>query len=170
MQYNYIFVFFFHRLKYRKSMGKLPSDRSEWNKVVYVTSDLAKGYFNKFARDNFNEHIPISRDRLWMAYLRFYMPKTSCFRQPFSNIITKFIQHGLVRKWMMDYTTSSVKVNERGQSILKLEHIQGLFHICFGLYAMAFVVFLLEIFSAYFKSLQMHRMNQNKRDFSRPLQ
>lgn len=56
-------------------MGILPSNRSEWNQAVYVTSEIAKYYFNRFTRDNFIERIPLSKDRLWTAYINFYMQK-----------------------------------------------------------------------------------------------
>lgn len=143
-------------------MGILPSNRNEWNQAVYVTSEIAKYYFNRFTRDNFIERIPLSKDRLWTAYINFYMPKTSCLERPFSDIIRKLIKHGLVRKYIMDYTdTTGSRPSERDQQILTLEHIQGIFYICFGLYSVAFIIFLFEVLIGRFQCLEQQRRQKH---------
>lgn len=124
-------------------MGRTPSDKSEWDQAVYVSSDLAHGYSKLFYRDNFIERISFAS--LWTTYIHFFMSKSSCFRRPFNDIIRKLNKHGLVRKWMMDYTASGSKIHDRDQQILELKHIQGIFFMCSGLYFVAFVVFLFEL-------------------------
>lgn len=147
---------FLYRLKHRPHTGELPSNKSEWNRAVYVTGKETQSYYNKFA----TEHIPLSKDRLWTAYLHFFMPKTSCFRSPFNGILRKFVQHGLVQKWINDYAATGSKMNNRDQQILKLEHIQGIFYICFGIYFVAFVVFLMELLLVYIRRPEAYSVQQ----------
>lgn len=127
-------------------MGQLPASADEWHHSVYVTSEIAKAYFNRFVRDNFNERIPLSKHRLWLSYIHFFMPKSSCLEKPFSDLIIKLNKHGLIDKWIMDYTAiAGFKLIEREQQILTLDHIQGIFYMCFGLYFLAFIIFLFEM-------------------------
>lgn len=154
---NILYLLF--RLRHRENLDGLPTNKHDWYKAVFITSDVAKGYYNKMSMDSFIESIPLSKQKLWTAYLTIHMQKTSCFRKPFSDLITKFHQHGLVRKWVLDYTVTNYKLNDKRPQVLRLEHIQGIFYMCFGLYVVACLIFLCEV---YWQHFQMYRKRQNR--------
>lgn len=129
-------------------VGKLPFNSSEWNKAVYVTTDVAKGYYNQISKDHFINLIPLSKKKLWTAYISFFMQKPSCLEGSFSAAITKFRIHGFIKKWIKDDTARNLKLIDKSPLILKLEHIIGIFYMCSGLYFVAFITLLIEILLA----------------------
>lgn len=139
--------FVFRLMLFKGDMGKLPAFRSELTNAVYVTSDISMAYFNKLSRGRQNDLVPLSKEKLWTAYLTIFLHKQSCLTASFNPAIEKFTEHGFFTKWTKDYTVANGMRNIDAPQILMLHQIQGIFHLCAGLYILAIIVFLVEIIS-----------------------
>lgn len=144
-------------------LTRMPLTESEWYHAVYVTSDIAKGYYNKVSKGGFVERISISKEKLWTSYLSLYMSKTSCFNRPFNDIISIFIQHGFMQKWVLEYMVNHSTGKDNHSQILKLEHIEGIFYMCIGFYCVAFITFMCELWLGRFNRCKQPQLQLQQR-------
>lgn len=104
------------------------------------------------------ELIPLAKQRLWTAFLSIYLKKKSCFEPSFSAAIDRFAKHGLIVKWVRDFTATTYKKDDKIPQPLTLQQIQGIFLICMGFYIIAIIIFILEIVINYRKNHEAMRV------------
>lgn len=130
-------------------MGKLPTSKDAYINTVYTTNDYSIAYYNHISRGLLNDMVPVSNKKIFTLSTTAYSAKHSCLLRFANEYIEQLLAHGLVAKWSNDH--SSLKqgktTHERAPEVLTLNQILGIFYICMGLYAMAIVIFAMELFS-----------------------
>lgn len=130
-------------------MGKLPTSKSGYIKTVYTTSENILVYYNKISRGQLNEIVPVANEEIWIVMPTMYFQKYSGFVPTMNLYIDRFIANGIISKWENDYTDVKRERmrSERVPQIMTLEQVHGVFYLCCGLYAIATVVFMVEVLS-----------------------
>lgn len=130
-------------------MGQLPTSRVELDHAAYTTTQIMIDYYHNLGRGQLDKMIPIAEEHIPMTMLTIYLEEQSALREKIEVIIPRFIAHGMQTKWMRDYGIM-VEMHSKRDKIpqqLTLNQVLGVFIISGGLYILALIVFVTELFS-----------------------
>lgn len=116
---------------------------------VFVISDLTAAYYNTMLIRSRQNIILLSKDKITTVLLAFYLKKHSYLASRIDEYFMRLASNGLLTKWTNDYRDQKF-LNfraDKAPQILTLDHVCGIFIICFGLYVISAIVLLLEILS-----------------------
>lgn len=116
---------------------------------VFVISDITAAYYNTMLIRSRKNIIQLSKEKITTVLLAFYLKKHSYLASTIDEYFMRLASNGLLTKWTNDYRDQKF-MNcraDKAPQILTLDHVYGIFIICFGLYAISAIVLLLEILS-----------------------
>lgn len=145
-----VIVFFFRLRKYDESTSS-PFDHLKdiSFRGVIIIRDISALYHNTILNRDSNNFISISKEKISTTLLVFYLRKHSCLTAAFNKHLLKMISSGLIGRSVKEYRDMKYLYVRRDKApkVLLLDQVVGVFLLCFGLYAIALFVFLLEMVS-----------------------
>lgn len=117
----------------------------EINGVVLI-NDLAYRHFNLINASK--KRLAFTKDPLMMYTPVFYFHKQSVLRDIFNDELHNIREAGLTEYWIKQYVDDrKANLNQGTPTKLQIIHIIAVFKVCSTMYAISFIVFILEIIS-----------------------
>ncbi|XP_055295215.1 uncharacterized protein LOC129564986 [Sitodiplosis mosellana] len=117
----------------------------EINGVVLV-ADLACKYFNLL--NSPRKRLTFTKDSLFIYTPVVYFHKQSIMHNIFNEEILEIREAGLINFWTKKYVDNRRPNSNQGtRTKLQIDHVVAVLHICSTMYAISFVVFIMEVIS-----------------------
>lgn len=117
--------------------------RDEKYRGVYET---AKSYISYINWVRFREPtILMTKDTIQLAPIVIIIQKPSCLKKPFDQQILAFQSSGLIQDFEKYFTKNIKDIEDKEPKKLNIDQFIGLIEICAVLYALSFLIFLMEL-------------------------
>lgn len=124
-------------------------------KGVLFTNQISVDYFNQIQYPN--RHLGFTKNRLFSQNSVFYIQRNSIWRRAFDKKLEYFDEAGFIKQLVNSY------LNNRGiQSFhdnkpheLEMVNIFAAFEICFFVYVISLIVFILEVISNRYRFIKI---------------
>lgn len=120
---------------------------------VVFWSDMMLNNFN--LKNSPYRRLSFTKDYLFSSHLVFYFRKNSPLRDLFNKKLRILIESDLIQVWISSIVDKyKVKVKNRKQTTFHIKNIFGILQVCGVLYVISFIIFVLEMISARYLSIQ----------------
>lgn len=150
---NHIYFTIPHRVIYYDvnfctNVQNLPDNDTN---VVAFTSDLCLLSHN---HEHSNHRLASTKDRVFMYSPTFLFRKLSPLVAEFNKQLQSLQETGLIDYWIRNNTDTRKSTANITPTKLKMTSISAIFQLCGAMYAVSFVVFILEVLSVRFRYLK----------------